>query len=174
MSSVHVCNVTFAVFREVITLYDLEQHLCQLLRVESYDRLQLGPLLRAPIIVQHFNPPSSLLKVPKVLIFSGSSFMFHFQYDCSCMACTSNLSFLHQKFNVDRQFAVLQIMYSNVVEAVKHLVTPKNSQVQPHAVLQWLTREFDVEMPQVRLVCKARFTIVQAVLSYLITHVQTS
>ena len=62
------CNAVVAAFREVITLYDLEQHLCQLLRVESYDRLQLGPLLRAPIIVQHFNPPSSLLKVPKVPI----------------------------------------------------------------------------------------------------------
>ena len=39
-------------------------------------------------------------------------------------------------------------MYSNVVEGVKRLVS-LNPQVQPHAVLQWLTREFDVEMPQV-------------------------
>lgn len=40
---------------------------------------------------------------------------------------------------------------SDVVRAVKHLLTPKNPQVQPHAVLQWLTREFDVDMPRVRL-----------------------
>lgn len=40
-------------------------------------------------------------------------------------------------------------MYSDVVEGVKRLVSLKNSQVQPHAVLQWLTREFDVNMPQV-------------------------
>ena len=57
-----------AVFcREVITLYDLEQHLCHRLQVDSYDHLQLGPLLRAPIIVQHFSPPASLLKFPKVV-----------------------------------------------------------------------------------------------------------
>ena len=43
----------------------------------------------------------------------------------------------------------MQIMYSNVVEGVKRLTSLKNPQVQPHAVLQWLTREFDVEMPQV-------------------------
>ena len=42
-----------------------------------------------------------------------------------------------------------QIMYSDVVEGVKRLVSLKNSQVQPHAVLQWLTREFEVNMPQV-------------------------
>ena len=47
------------------------------------------------------------------------------------------------------QVAFMQIMYSNVVEGVKRLVSLKNPQVQPHAVLQWLTREFDVEMPQV-------------------------
>ena len=43
----------------------------------------------------------------------------------------------------------MQIMYSNVVKGVKRLVSLKNPQVQPHAVLQWLTRVFDVEMPQV-------------------------
>lgn len=40
-------------------------------------------------------------------------------------------------------------MYSDVVEGVKRLVSLKNPQVQPHAVLQWLTREFEVNMPQV-------------------------
>ena len=52
--------------REVVTLYDLEQYLCQLLRVDAYERLQMGPLLRAPVVVQHFSPPANLLKVPKV------------------------------------------------------------------------------------------------------------
>lgn len=44
----------------------------------------------------------------------------------------------------------LQVTLSDVVNAVKHLLTHKNPQVQPHAVLQWLTRKFDVDMPRVR------------------------
>ncbi|KAL3160999.1 hypothetical protein ABBQ38_009386 [Trebouxia sp. C0009 RCD-2024] len=104
-TKVHSYSSAFIGTREVVTLYDLEQYLCQMLRVDSYERLQMGPLLRAPVVIQHFSPPANLLKVPK-------------------------------------------ITYTNVVEAVKRLVTPNNPQVQPHAVLQWLTRQFDVEMPQ--------------------------
>ena len=49
-----------------------------------------------------------------------------------------------------RVLKCLQVTLGDVVNAVKHLVTLKNPQVQPHAVLQWLTREFDVDMPRVR------------------------
>ena len=140
--------MTLLASREVITLYDLEQHLCQLLGVESYDRLQLGPLLRAPIIIQHFNPPASLLKVPKVSCPSTCDVP-----DClsatPCLCCGACMHDLLPRQETKLTVQSVQIMYSNVVEAVRRLVTPKNLQVQPHAVLQWLTREFDVEMPQV-------------------------
>lgn len=43
----------------------------------------------------------------------------------------------------------MQVTFSDVVNAVMHLITPKNPQVQPHSVMQWLTREFDKDMPQV-------------------------
>lgn len=39
-----------------------------MLRVDSYERLQMGPLLRAPVVIQHFSPPANLLKVPKVAV----------------------------------------------------------------------------------------------------------
>ena len=43
----------------------------------------------------------------------------------------------------------MQVSLSHVINAVEHLLTPKNPHVQEHAILQYLTREFDRSMPQV-------------------------
>ncbi|DBA85049.1 TPA: hypothetical protein ACH3X2_005780 [Trebouxia sp. C0005] len=96
---------TFLSTRPVTTLYDLQQQLCLALKVSDFSHLELGPLLRNPVIIQSFKPPADRVEVPKVTL-------------------------------------------SDVVNAVKHLLTHKNPQVQPHAVLQWLTRKFDVDMPR--------------------------
>ena len=45
----------------------------------------------------------------------------------------------------------LQVSLSDVIIAVERLLTPKNPQVQAHAILQYLTREFEYSMPQVTI-----------------------
>ena len=63
-----VCLTAYALLcREIMTLYDLEQQLCLALSVSEFSQLQLGPLLRNPVIIQHFKPPQDRVVIPKVL-----------------------------------------------------------------------------------------------------------
>lgn len=52
--------------RPVTTLYDLQQQLCLALKVSDFSHLELGPLLRNPVIIQSFKPPADRVEVPKV------------------------------------------------------------------------------------------------------------
>jgi len=52
--------------REVTTLYDLQEQLCQDLKVSNFSQLELGPLLRNPVIIQSFKPPADRVEVLKV------------------------------------------------------------------------------------------------------------
>jgi hypothetical protein len=52
--------------REIATLADLEAYLCSTLQVESFNQLQMGPLLRHPLVVASFKPPATVVEVPQV------------------------------------------------------------------------------------------------------------
>ena len=48
------------------TLYDLELSLVKRESVATFEELVLGPLLKHPLVIQHFNPPPHLRYIPKV------------------------------------------------------------------------------------------------------------
>ena len=52
--------------RQVTTLYDLQEQLCLDLKVSDFSQLELGPLLRNPVIIQSFKPPADRVEVLKV------------------------------------------------------------------------------------------------------------
>jgi hypothetical protein len=52
--------------REIATLADLEAYLCTVLQVESFNDLQMGPLLRHPLVIANFKPPPTVIEVPQV------------------------------------------------------------------------------------------------------------
>lgn len=53
--------------RSVCTLYDLERFLAQQCgNVASYNDLMLGPLLANDLVRANFNPPGTLVDIPKV------------------------------------------------------------------------------------------------------------
>ena len=54
--------------RHTSTLFDLEQHLCAMLRVANFDQLLIGPLLSHPTVQQQFQPPPHAHDIPEVSI----------------------------------------------------------------------------------------------------------
>jgi hypothetical protein len=52
--------------RDIATLADLEAYLCCSLKVQGFNELQMGPLLRNPLVVANFKPPATVVEVPQV------------------------------------------------------------------------------------------------------------
>jgi hypothetical protein len=60
------CAAALMLFREIATLADLEAYLCCSLKVEAFNELQMGPLLRHPLIIANIKPPATVVEVPQV------------------------------------------------------------------------------------------------------------
>ncbi|KAL6535040.1 hypothetical protein OROMI_026414 [Orobanche minor] len=56
----------FVVVRRITSLYDLEVAICESEGIERFEELELGPLLRHPLVVHYFSVSSDLTEVYKI------------------------------------------------------------------------------------------------------------
>ena len=63
-SDVYLRIHTYVQCRAIGTLKDLEGDLAEAQEVSSFDKLRLGPLLRHPLVLKHFQPAAAVREVP--------------------------------------------------------------------------------------------------------------
>lgn len=47
-------------------MHEIEKELCLLNSIDSFEQLNMGPILKHPLVLKFFLPPSTLIAVPEV------------------------------------------------------------------------------------------------------------
>lgn len=104
---------SYVAARSVCTLYELEQHLCEAERVEKYEELKLGPLLKHRLVLKYFSPAPSVAMVPEVGALRCG--LTHASHSCCILSCMYRLALLvhfRAVSEVDRYCVVAVMSYS--------------------------------------------------------------
>ncbi|KAH9313380.1 hypothetical protein KI387_028415, partial [Taxus chinensis] len=70
----------YVAVRGIATLYDLSDDICRHERVEDFERLGLGPLVRHPLIVHYFEPSGDTVTTFKIKTENIVSYLSDYLY----------------------------------------------------------------------------------------------
>lgn len=88
---------------KITTLYDLETEICKDLGIQKFDELELGPLIRHPLIVRYFFVRSDATGVFKISGQEILNYLVEFldTYDCKEVKVNELLDFIAKQRSVD-------------------------------------------------------------------------
>ena len=107
----------------ITSLYELQKAILILEKCESFDDLQMGPILTHPLVKDFFKPPADLVSVPEITVYDIHKHLTSYIKDKKGTSYTLSAFleyFAEQKFVPDAKYLCIRITCFHLALTVSH------------------------------------------------------